>query len=329
MKLPLHRLFPFRSRPETRVDVPPGPATPPKTGLALSSGAARGLAHVGVIQVLEENGIAIDAVAGASMGAYVGALWAAGYSGKEMEGFAAEIATPRDLWNRLDLAVPPVKGLIYGRSIRARLADALHDVTFAELSHELHVVTTNIDTFQRRVFREGDVAEAVHASAAVPGLCVPVEIGGERYIDGGVVDPLPVGVLRKAGCDVVIAVNVLPSIKDVSRGLAAAKPRADLPWLSRLNRAVNVFAPGNVIETLRRAVFSSQIRLAEDAAHEADAVIRPAASARWHDYHRYADYIAAGRRAAQDMLPDLFALTRDPHPPESHENDPDIPSLVA
>ncbi len=288
-------------------------ASPPlhrkiRIGLALSSGGARGLAHVGVIQVLEENGITIDAVAGASMGAYVGALWAAGYTGAELAGFAGEITSRRELWRRLDLALPPVRGLFYGEGLRLRLATSLRGATFAELGKELHVVATDLDTLQRRVFTAGDVAAAVHASAAVPGLCVPVEWDGHRYSDGGIVDPVPVEVLRDAGCTHVVAVNVLPTTRQVKRGLTRPAPLRRR-WLSRLNRSLNVFAPGNVVDLLRRAIFAGQIRLAERAAAGADVVIQPSSEGtRWHDYHLHAAYIEAGRRAAEAALPQLLAL---------------------
>lgn len=284
-----------------------------RIGLALSSGGARGLAHVGVIQVLEENGISIDAIAGASMGAYVGALWAAGYTGAELANFASEITSRRELWRRLDLALPPVRGLFYGDGLRRRLAVALQDATFNDLERELHVVATDLDTLQRLVFTSGDVAHAVHASAAVPGLCVPVELGGRQCSDGGIVDPVPVEVLRDAGCTHVIAVNVLPTTRQVRRGTTRSAP---LPrrWLSRVNRSINVFAPGNVVDLLRRAIFAGQIRLAERAAAGADVIIHPVAiGSRWHDYHLHAAYIAAGRRAAEEALPQLLALGgRDP-----------------
>jgi NTE family protein len=288
--------------------------------LALSSGAARGLAHIGVIQVLEENGIEVDAVAGSSMGAYVGALWAAGRSGRELETFAAEIGGPRDLWRRLDLAIPPVRGLIRGHGVRRRLAEGLDHATFAGLKRRLFVVAADLDTLQRRVFTEGDVAEAVHASAAIPGLCVPVEINGHRYGDGGVVDPLPVGVLRSAGCDRVIAVNVLPSVSDVAQGLTATPPRRPGGLLGRINRSVNVFAAGNVVEVLRRSVFSAQIRLAEESERQADVNIQVSLpSSRWHDYHRHASYIALGRDAAAGVLPALLALRAPAAPAPLHE----------
>jgi NTE family protein len=290
----------------------------PKIGLALSSGGARGLAHVGVIQVLEENGIEVDVIAGASMGAYVGALWAAGYNGRELEAFAAEIRTPRDLWGRLDLALPPVRGLFHGRAIKSRLEEALDGVTFGELERELRVVAANLDTFERKVFCDGDVATAVHASFAIPGICVPVEIGGHRFVDGGIVDPLPIGVLAGAGCERLIGVTVVPSFEEVATGAAAetagdngsrVPPGLFRRGLRRLNRSFNVFASGNVVDTLRRSLLGAQIRMANVSRQRADLVIAPSVPrCRWHDYHHYLHYIEVGRRAAESQLPALRAL---------------------
>ncbi len=305
----------------------------PRVGLALSSGGARGLAHVGVIQVLEENGIPVHAIAGASMGAYVGALWAAGHDGAALAAFAGEINSPRDLWRRLDLALPPVRGLFRGEMLRSRLHEALRGATFETLERELHVVAANLDTFERRIFTRGDVASAVHASAAIPGVCVPVEIDGQRYGDGGIVDPLPVGVLRRAGCERIIAVNVLPSVEEIARGFAGTVEPPGTSWLrhalSRLNRAINVFAPGNVVEILRRSIFAAQIRMADVSSRRADFVIRPAVNrSRWHDYHRHADYIALGRKAAESVLPTLLSLV-EPTPKDRHENAPPPPPRLA
>ena len=92
-----------------------------KLGLALSAGGAKGLAHVGVLQVLEENGIEIDAIAGCSMGSYVGALWACGYSGKDLEELAAEIQDRKKLWKLADPIIPPVSGLLHGNKAKRHL----------------------------------------------------------------------------------------------------------------------------------------------------------------------------------------------------------------
>lgn len=286
----------------------------PRIGLALSCGGSRGLAHVGVIQVLEENHIPIHVISGASMGAYVGSLWAAGYDGSALEKFAAEIASPRDLWRRLDLVIPPTKGLFKGEGIRSRLAHALHGATFADLQKDLLVIAADLDTLERRVFHTGDVASAVHASFAIPGICVPVEINGQRYVDGGIVDPLPVGVLANAGCDIIIAVSVVPTFLQLQQNRGGGfQPSSPTPWTSRLlqflNQSINVFAKGNVIDTLRRSLSAAEVRMAHTSERRATIVIRPEVGGNaWHDYHRYPNYIELGRRAALASLPALLEI---------------------
>ncbi len=289
------------------------PPVGPRIGLALSCGGARGLAHVGVIQVLEENRIPVDIIAGSSMGAYVGSLWAAGFNGSDLEKFASEMGRPRALWHRLDLALPPVQGLFKGNGIRARLAESLKGATFRSLRKELRVIAANVDTLERHVFRTGDVATAVHASFAIPGICVPVEINGTRYVDGGVVDPLPVGILRGERCDIVIAVSVIPTLAELEVGHTSLRSAPVHGYVRRflayLNRSWNVFARGNVIDTMRRALAASEIRMVQTSARRADVLIRPVMPHPfWHDYHHYEDYIALGRRAAEAALPAIQAL---------------------
>lgn len=165
----------------------------PRIGIALSSGGAKGLAHIGVIQVLEEKGIEVDAIAGTSMGAYVGGLWAAGLNGKELEALAADMASKRDLLNLVDPVFPPRREFLRGTSIHGRLEKTLRGRTFEELEKPFFAVATEFETLERAVFQTGDVASAIVASLAVPGVVVPVTRDGVEYIDGGVCDPLPVG----------------------------------------------------------------------------------------------------------------------------------------
>src|SRR5690606_17360606 len=117
-------------------------STRPRVGLALSSGGAKGLAHIGVIQVLEENGIEVDAVIGTSMGAYVGGLWASGLNGQELEELAATMATPRDLWALVDPLFPPRRGFIGGEKVRYRLEESLGERTFLEMEKPFYAVAT-------------------------------------------------------------------------------------------------------------------------------------------------------------------------------------------
>ncbi len=187
----------------------------PRIGLVLSGGGARGLAHVGVLQILEEQKIPICAVAGTSMGAYVGSLFAAGLDTAKLVELAGEIRNLKALLKLMDPIFPPSAGLIRGDKIRRHLERTLGSCTFEELKLPFLVVATDLDTMQAHVFDRGSVAQAVHASAAIPGVCAPVVVGGRRYTDGGAADPLPISILRERfELDAVIAINVLPTNED-------------------------------------------------------------------------------------------------------------------
>lgn len=305
----------FRSAPRlARRERPLDEVRAPRLGLALSSGGASGLAHVGVLQVLEENGIEVHAIAGSSMGAYIGALWAAGFSGKALEELAAEMQDRRQLWKLADPIFPPVKGLFRGRKARAHLERSLGDLRFEDLKRRLLVVAVDIDTKERLVLRRGNVADAVHASCAMPGIVAPVMLGGHRCVDGGVVDPVPTGALRKfADVDRVLAVSVIPTFNDVDEGLCVREEEPAPGWSVRavLNGHFNLLAPGNVIDTFRQSIRAAQIRLAHESCKRADFCLRPEHGlARWHEYSGYRRFIDAGRKVALDHLDEIRALLR-------------------
>src|SRR4029077_19262914 len=127
----------------------------------LSSGGARGLAHVGVLQVLEENDIEVDIVAGSSMGAYIGAVWGAGYGGHEMEGFAREIEGFRGFWRLMDPAIFPRRGLLLTGRVRKRLEATIGALHFSDLVRPVRIVATRLDTLERVVLYGGSVVDAV------------------------------------------------------------------------------------------------------------------------------------------------------------------------
>ena len=309
------RFFRAEPRPERR-ERPLDDAPLPKIGLALSSGGARGLAHVGVLQVLEENGIEIHAIAGSSMGAYIGALWAAGFSGKDLENLAGEMQDRRQLWRLADPMIPPMKGLFRGMKARAHLERSLGNLKFEDLERRLLAVAVDIDTKERIVFRSGKIADAVHASCAMPGIIAPVLLNGRRCVDGGVIDPVPVGALHKfSDVDRVIAISVVPTFADVDEGLC--RPEEDIPpkWFRRLGMAVNgnvnLLARGNMIDTFRQSIRAAQIRLAHESCKKADLCLRPEHFfAPWHDYPGFRRFIDAGRKVATDQLDDIRALLR-------------------
>jgi NTE family protein len=287
-------------------------------GLALSSGAAKGFAHIGVIQVLEENGIDVDVVAGASMGAYVGSIWAHGSEGPDLERIAREMEGRWALWTLIDPVFPPRQGFLRGYAVKKRLMRSIGDSHFSELVRPLRVVAGNLATLERVVFSSGEVAEAVHASVAVPGICVPITIGNETYIDGGIVDPLPVDVLREMGVTRVIAVDVIPTPDRIRMGLQLERELAQnnvgrlrkffhkaLP----LNQQLNYFAPGNLFEILMRSIQAAQIRVAEASCQMADVVLRPdIGSDRWGDCARPGRFIALGREIALRHLAEIKEL---------------------
>lgn len=317
----LLRCFCNRPRPG-RKSRPLEPTAQARLGLALSSGGARGLAHVGVLQVLEDHGIEVHAIAGSSMGSYVGALWAAGFSGRELELLAEEMHDRRQLWKLADPIIPPMSGLFRGLKAKAHLERSLGDLRFEDLERRLLIVACDINTKQRLVLREGPIIDAVHASCAMPGIIAPVTIGKHRCVDGGVVDPLPVGALRKfAEVDHIIGVSVIPTFDEIEADADGEDPPKKSVMrraLSAMNRQVNLLADGNVVDTFRQSIRAAQIRLAYHSAKDADLCLHPNhRTAKWHDYANFEQLIEEGRRVALDHLDEIRALTQTK---PDHEN---------
>jgi NTE family protein len=323
MNANLHPPFRGWSRAEESQKHGSGGENTPRLGLVLSSGGSRGLAHAGVIQVLEENAIPIAAVAGCSMGAYVGALWAAGLDGKALEERAREIKDRATFKKLLDFIVPPSEGLIRGEKIRQHLERDLGKRTFHELGRELIVIATDLDRLAPHVFSSGQVSHAVHASAAIPAICAPVHLDGRRYTDGGATEPLPVRLLKQhCAVDHVIAVNVMPAQSDFESGhdttfgtTCEVPQNAASRLLRRLWRKVNLLAHGNVLDTFRRSLMAAQLRLIVKEEAAASVVIHPRFTAsNWHDFENFGHYLQAGRVAAIAALPAIRELLSQSNP---------------
>jgi NTE family protein len=296
-----------------------------RVGLALSAGGAKGLAHIGVIQVLEENGIEVDVIAGCSMGAYVAAVWGCGCDGKEMETLAREVEGRWSVWRLIDPVFPPREGFIRGRAVKRRLQKTIGDAHFSDLTRPIRVVATNLYTLDRAVFSSGEVASAVHASIAIPGVCAPVMIDGHTYIDGGIADPLPADVLEEMGIDRIIAVNTIPTPAYMRCCLEMEREQEELHgrrhvFLKALNRQINYFAPGNILDIMMRAVHGAQIRVAEEACRHAGVVLRPLGmDARWYEFDKPVKYIALGRRVAEEHLEEIKSLVNSRASSYEHE----------
>jgi NTE family protein len=296
-----------------------------RVGLALSAGGAKGLAHIGVIQVLEENGIEVDVIAGCSMGAYIAAAWGQGCDGKAMESLAREVEGRWGVWRLIDPIFPPREGFIRGRAVKRRLQRTIGDARFSDLARPIRVVATNLYTLDRVVFSSGEVASAVHASIAIPGVCAPVLIDGDTYIDGGIADPLPVNVLEEMGIDRIIAVNTIPTPAYMRCCMEMEREQEELHgrrhvFLKALNRQINYFAPGNILDIMMRAVHGAQIRVAEEACRHANVVLRPLGmDARWYEFDKPVKYIALGRRVAEEHLEEIKSLVNGRASLHEHE----------
>ena len=177
-------------------------------GLALGGGAALGGAHIGVLRALDELGIRIDLVAGTSIGALIGALFAFGKSWEEIR----EIALNLDWLDASNLSLSN-GGLLSNQELGELLRSLLGEAKFAEAEIPLAVEAADISTGEKVVLREGDVARAVRASTSIPGVFTPVEIDGRLLVDGGVLENVPLTPLQEQGADFLICVNLGPGLK--------------------------------------------------------------------------------------------------------------------
>jgi NTE family protein len=271
--------------PPPVVVVPKPPPKPPRIGLALGGGAARGFAHIGVIQVLEENGIRPDLVAGTSAGSLVAALYAAGKNPAEL----AQLAVNMDEGAITDWSFPG-RGLIRGEALARYVRDQTGGRTIEQLKLPLGIVATDLDSGAPILFQRGDTGSAVRASSAVPAVFQPVRIGNREYVDGGLVSPVPVRFARQMGAELVVAVDI------------SSPPEGN--------------ATGDVMKMLLQtfAIMGRSINTFE--LREADVVMRPALNGVGSaDFTARRRAIQAGREAALAVLPQLkariVALTKD------------------
>lgn len=181
----------------------PAPKPPLKVALVLGGGAARGFAHIGVIKALEAQGIVPDIVVGTSAGSVVGALYAAGMSGFELQNLALQM----DEGMVTDWTLPN-RGVLKGEALQDFINQKVKNLTIQKLPKPLGVVATDLQSGDLMLFRRGNTGMAVRASSAVPGVFQPVEISGRDYVDGGLTSPVPAQSARTMGADFVIAVDI-------------------------------------------------------------------------------------------------------------------------
>lgn len=186
--------------------VPPpvvAPKPPLRIALALGGGAARGFAHIGVIKALEAQGIVPDIVVGTSAGSVVGALYASGMSGFELQ----KVALQMEESMVVDWTLPN-RGVLKGEALQDFINRSVKSLTIQKMPRPFGVVATDLQSGDLMLFRRGDTGMAVRASSAVPGMFQPVEISGRDYVDGGLTSPVPAQSARAMGADFVIAVDI-------------------------------------------------------------------------------------------------------------------------
>ncbi|MBF8755623.1 patatin-like phospholipase family protein [Pseudomonas guariconensis] len=292
----------------------------PKVGLVLSGGAARGLAHIGVLKALEEQGVRIDAIAGTSMGAVIGGLYASGYSVEELE----KLATTLD-WQQALSDAPPRKdvpfrrkqddrdflvkqklsfrddgslglplGVIQGQNLslllESKLAHTADTRDFNKLPIPFRAVATDIASGEKVVFSRGHLPQVIRASMSIPAVFAPVELDGRLLVDGGMADNIPVDVARDMGVDLAIVVDIGTPLRD-RKQLATV--------VDVLNQSITLMTRRNSEEQLA-------------SLHQDDVLIQPSLAAFGvTDFGRAQDMIDAGYRAARAMDNRLASLRRD------------------
>ena len=269
----------------------------PKIGLALGGGGARGLAHIGVLKVLEREGVPVDLLAGTSMGGVIAAAYAAGLTTADLEEEALRMSRWRNLLPLVDRSLPGL-GLVKGVRVRDYFFQHFGDKTFADLSIPTELVAVDLLTGEEVDLNCGSVADAVRATVSLPGVLAPVRLGGHLLVDGGLLNNVPADVVRRMGADVVIAVDVSARLNGVSGLLEAESQGAPLLPVPL------------IIETLQRSLvimedWTLKHRLAEA---RPEVLIQPGVEespVSIADFRRAAEVITIGEAAAEAILPHL------------------------
>ncbi len=290
-------------------------------GLALGGGAALGVAHIGVIRVLEEENIPIDIIVGSSMGALVASIWAIGNNADQLEAVAREFEQKTNMLKLFD-PVFPKSGFIGGRLIKLWLKKHLGNKTFYDTKIPLKIVTYDLIRRQEHILEEGSLVEAVRESVAIPGVIEPVLKNDKMLIDGGVLNPLPTNVLTDMGIKKIIAVNVLQSPADVSKGhdLDQIKMQEEekIPFSKSPLQFIGVrskrFFYVNIPDIILRTLQASEYVIAEQSAAQANIVIHPElVGINWFDLDQVDQLVKSGEEATRKKLPEIKKLIGEIH----------------
>jgi NTE family protein len=266
-----------------------------KVGLALGSGAARGIAHIGVIKALREADIPIDMVAGTSIGSIVGACYAADAQISVLE----EIAVTSNLRKLTGLLDPKFafirSGILHGGRVENFLKSIIGDIDFKDMAIPFSAVATDIKTGNDVIINRGSLIKAVRASISIPGVFVPVNYDGRYLVDGGTTNPVPADVARFMGATFVIAVNVLNDPKKRKHlGLTGDKKSSK---------------PPSMFNTLIQSIYIMEYGITRTSILKADIIIEPDVSnIEAYEFYRGTEAIEAGYKAAAAVIPEIKNL---------------------
>ncbi len=265
----------------------------PKIGLALGSGSARGLAHIGVLKMLEKNQVPIDLISGSSIGALIGGIYAATGTFKKLERIAKGI-TKRKLLFLIDplLKAP---GLLKGKKVEKVIDSWVEGKKFKDLKIPFVAVATDLKTGQEVLLKSGKVSTAIRASISIPGIFNPVKIGNNWLIDGGVVSPIPASVVKQMGADIVIAVNLnarfsYDPINRLKQGITSSTSKEKLSLVDIVTQTIDIM----------------EYKIIQSNLKEADVVITPKVNdISWAEYYNASKIIKLGEQATLKIIPKL------------------------
>jgi NTE family protein len=282
-----------------------------RIGYALGGGGARGLAHIGVLKALEDNDIYPDFIAGTSIGALVGALYASGLSARDIEQISFSLDW-RKVASLADMVIP-VSGLIQGRKVVALLESYIGHIDFKDLRIPCSCVAADIMNGQKVVINTGKVIDAVRASISIPGIFTPYKHQQRVLVDGGIVSEVPVSVCRAMGAQLVIGVNVIPDpakaihisllnrgsqdVQPGKQGKPGGDPESDLPRL---------------IDVMTQMLLISGYRVAVEDLKAADVAITPPVEViGFWQYFRSSEAILQGELATREAVPTILQAIKN------------------
>jgi NTE family protein len=280
---------------------------PDGVALVLSGGGARGFAHIGVLQALEARGVRIDAVAGTSMGAILGALVAAGKDAEEIYALTAKLGW-RDV---IDVSLQA--GLLKGEKLRSFLAAHLPE-RFDQLALPLAITTTDLESGEEHVILDGPLVDAVRASSSYPGAFEPVEVDGRTLADGGIVNNLPVAAAALLGCEYVLASDATPP----RRSHALLDDADGGSWWERMLATVRLERRSPMAQMLLRSTDVMQAILTDlqYTLHPADVrIVLDMPQYRIESFREFREIVATGREVAERTLDRLAEDRPEALPP--------------